>query len=143
MRKSTEKRTTVFKTALAGAAMLLAMAGPTWAAVAEHANIVLKNYAGVPITDLTGEVQLQNSLSVQQTCFGTAGCHGDATKTNNLKFTYNDIEQHNYHTQVANNEYKGFNYWNPDDRGPQSSLITGAGPKGKNWVQGQGHMGAW
>lgn len=142
MRKSTNKRNITQKVVLAGAALLLAMAGPAWAAIDAHNDIVLKNHAGALITDLTGETQLENSLSVKNTCF-TAGCHGDASKTNNLKFTYNDIEKHNYHTQMASNEHKGFNYWNPDDRGKQSALITGAGPKGKNWVQGQGHMGAW
>jgi hypothetical protein len=145
MRKSREKRPLARKAVLAGAALLLAMAGPAVAGV--HDNIVLKNHAGQLITDLDGvdasNNPVENAFSFKQTCFGATGCHGDATRSDNAKYSYDDIEKHSYHAQVAANEYKGFNYWNPDERGPQAALISGDGPKGKNWVQGQGHMGAW
>lgn len=109
------------------------------AAAGVHDNIVLKNHAGELVTDLTGTTQLNNAFSVKTTCFGAAGCHGDASATNNLKFTYDNIEKHSYHAQLAANAQMGWNPMNPDGNAWES----GPSPKGKNWVQGQGHMGAW
>ncbi len=123
------------KGALFGAGLLL-LAGPAFAATPAHDNIVLKNWAGVTITDLVGTTD--NAFSFKNTCFGTAGCHGTGT-TGTLQFTYDQIEKHSYHTQLAANDQYGFNPMNPDGNNWES----GPSPKGKNWVQGQGHMGAW
>lgn len=126
------------KGALLGAGLLLA-AGPALAAISDHSNIVLKNHAGQIITDLTGTTQLENAYSVKQTCFGTAGCHGDASRTDNAKYSYDDIEKHSYHAQVGANQLYGFNPANPDG----DAWETSASPQGKNWVQSAGHMGSW
>ncbi|PKN12082.1 MAG: cytochrome C [Deltaproteobacteria bacterium HGW-Deltaproteobacteria-4] len=126
------------KGALFGAGLLL-LAGPALAATPAHDNIVLKNWNNEVITDLAGTTD--NAFSFKNSCFGTAGCHGDAAAPadSKMKFTYNDIEKHSYHTQLAANDQYGFNPMNPDGNAWES----GPSPKGKNWVQGQGHMGAW
>lgn len=126
------------KAALLGSAILLMALASTsaFAYVQAHENIVLKGPDGNPITTASGD---NNAFSMKQTCFGTSGCHGDAEATNVLAYDYNDIERHSYHAQLAANDQYGWNASNPDG----DKWEKGPGPKGKNWVQGQGHAGAW
>jgi hypothetical protein len=124
----------VLGTALLSAGLLLiSLVGGALAAVPEHADIILKDAAGALITDLSGE---NNAYSVKTTCF-TGSCHGSGSGV--MAYGYNDIERHSYHAQLAANDQYGWAAWNPDG----DAWESGPAPKGKNWVQGQGHVGAW
>jgi hypothetical protein len=119
--------------ALAISALLLALSAGS-ALAAAHDNIVLRLPDGSPVTDLNG---LNNAFSMKATC-GAAQCH-DGSGTGVMAIDVNEIEKHSYHAQLSANEHEGFNSFNPDG----TAWEAGAGPKGKNWVQGQGHLGAW
>jgi hypothetical protein len=121
---------------LSTAALLFGTAGSAFAVYNQaHENIVLKNAAGTAITEMNAA---GNAFSMKQTCFGTAGCHGNGT--GKLAYTYDQIERHSYHAQLGANEIRGFNPYNPDST---DAFRTGAGPQGKNWVQSPGHVGSW
>jgi hypothetical protein len=88
------------------------------------------DHTGIPLRDANGDLilaseTLDNAYSTKETC---GACHD-----------YDAIEQHSYHTQLAANEHYGYNPMNPDG----DVWESGAGPMGKSWVQGQGHVGAW
>ncbi|PLX84872.1 MAG: cytochrome C [Desulfuromonas sp.] len=89
----------------------------------DHNAVTLKDASGAEISLDADDVG--NAYSVQATC---GGCHD-----------YDAYEQHSYHSQLAANEHYGFNPMNPDG----DVWESGPGPKGKAWVQGQGHVGAW
>jgi len=135
------------------AALLVGLAGGTALAYNQsHENIVLKGADGQNITSLTEGL---NAYSVKSTCFGTVGCHGDASSSTTLQFTYDDIESHSYHAQNGTNEFKGYNPYNPDAMVPTfdadgvqngeipDAFRRGVSSKGKNWVQSPGHVGNW
>ncbi|QWV96414.1 cytochrome C [Geomonas nitrogeniifigens] len=142
MRQPTKKA--VKATVVSTAALMSLAAGSALGYNASHENIVLKNPAG----DL---VQLDASgkgpaYSVKTTCFGTVGCHGDATAVGNATYSYDEIERHSYHAMNGTNELRGFNNWNPDGITPDGNADAfrrGVSPQGKNWVQGPGHLGNW
>ncbi|AAR36618.1 cytochrome C [Geobacter sulfurreducens] len=123
---------------ISGAALIVGLASGSATAAynAAHKDIVLKNAAGSAIkaTDTV------NAFSIKNTCFGTAGCHGDTNAGGTLRFSYDDIERHSYHAQLGANEIRGWNPWNPDSA---DAFRKGAGPVGKNWVQSPGHVGSW
>ena len=87
----------------------------------DHSAVPLLKADGTSV-DLTSD---DNAYSSKKTC---GACHD-----------YDSIEQHSYHTQLASNEHYGWNPMNPDG----DKWEAGAGPAGKAWVQGQGHVGAW
>jgi hypothetical protein len=87
----------------------------------DHSAVPLLKADGTSV-DLTSD---DNAYSSKETC---GACHD-----------YDSIEQHSYHTQLASNEYYGWDPMNPDG----DVWEAGAGPQGKSWVQGQGHVGAW
>ena len=119
---------------LVASALAVGMAGAAVAAYnPAHEKIMLKDPAGA---NITGDA----AYSIKTTCFGTAGCHGDAAATGNAVYTYDQIERHSYHAQLGANEFRGFNPANPDST---DAWRAGAGPKGKNWVQSPGHLGSW
>ncbi|PLX86524.1 MAG: cytochrome C [Desulfuromonas sp.] len=121
---------------LASAALLLILsAGAAMSAPAEHDDIVLRDRAGTPITDLTGAAP--NAFSMRMTC-GTTDCH-DGSGEGAMAVSFDEIERHSYHAQVAANAHEGWASYNPDG----TTWESGPAAKGKNWVQGQGHMGAW
>jgi hypothetical protein len=98
------------------------LVGSAFASQVAHRDIILRGPDGLPITSVdTGD----NAYSSKKTC---GACHD-----------YDSIEQHSYHTQLAANEHYGWNPMNPDG----DKWEAGAGPAGKAWVQGQGHVGAW
>jgi hypothetical protein len=137
---------------LSTAALVLGLAGSAFAVNTAHNSIVLKDYKGNAIKELTGP---NNAFSMKKTCFGATGCHGGTNATGKAVYTYDDIEKHSYHAQIGANEQKGFNPWNPDATVPEfvNGVATGkqvadawrrgAGPIGKNWVQSPGHVGSW
>ncbi|WP_246014712.1 cytochrome C [Geomonas oryzae] len=138
MKQPTKK--TVLLTAASCATLIGVGAGIATAAVSAHKAIPLKDPAGLAITkNADGSAK---AFSIKTTCFGTAGCHGDAAAGTSsvLKYTYNDIEKHSYHAQLGANEIRGFNPFNIDST---DAFRTGAGPQGKNWVQSPGHVGSW
>ena len=120
---------------LAASALAVGVAGAAFAATSDHTKILLKDPAGNQL--VSGST---TAFSIKTTCFGTAGCHGDAGAVGNAKYTYDQIESHNYHTSLGANEFRGFNPGNPDST---DAWRQGAGPKGKNWVQSPGHLGSW
>lgn len=137
--KQPTKRTAML-TAASCAALIGVGAGMAMASVPAHKAIPLKDPSGAPIAKNTdGSAK---AYSIKTTCFGTAGCHGDAAAGTSsvLKYTYDDIEKHSYHAQLGANEIRGFNPFNIDSSDP---FRTGAGPQGKNWVQSPGHVGSW
>jgi hypothetical protein len=104
------------------------LVGNAFADLSVHGNIILRGPDGAPITSADGVVDgvtVANAYSAKATC---GACHD-----------YDAIEQHSYHTQLASNEHYGWDPMNPDG----DDWEKGAGPKGKAWVQGQGHVGAW
>ena len=117
------------------AAMVLLMGGTAqafYSPPAEHENIILKDADGVNITSMDSG---DNAFSMKETC-GT--CHGDKATYPQL-LSYDEIERHSYHAQLAANDHYGYNPMNPDG----DKWESGPSPKGKAWVQGQGHLGAW
>lgn len=137
--KQPTKRTALL-TAASCATLIGVGAGMACAAVSAHKEIPLKDPAGAPIVkNADGSA---TAFSIKTTCFGTAGCHGDgaAGASDVLKYTYDDIEKHNYHAQIGGSELKGYNPFNIDSTDPWR---TGASAKGKAWVQSPGHVGAW
>ena len=108
-----------------------------FAAPANHSAILLRDAGGAAIVkDADGSAK---AFSVKTTCF-TSGCHGDSAAGGKAVYTYNDIEQHNYHAQIGANEIRGYNPFNVDST---DKWRTGAGPQAKNWVQSPGHVGSW
>lgn len=143
MKHSTRKKA-LKAAAVSTAAIVSLAAGSALAYNAAHENIVLKDPAGAKVTlDASGKGA---AYSVKTTCFGTAGCHGDAAAAGNNSFTYDQIEKHSYHAMNGTNELRGFNNWNPDGITPDGAadpFRRGVSPQGKNWVQGPGHLGNW
>jgi len=120
---------------LAGAALLTGMA--TAAVAVTHPDLPLLDAGGGAITAAGGK-----AFSMKKTC-GTTDCHDGnkaAPSTGRTLLSYDQVERHSYHAQLASNEQRGWNNWNPDSADP---LRNGAQPIGKNWVQGPGHVGAW
>jgi len=109
-------------TLLSMVALLVGVSFGSVAIAYDHDAVPLKDAAGNNITDLNA---VGNAYSIVETC---GGCHD-----------YAAYEQHSYHSQVAANEHYGWNPMNPDG----DKWESGPGPKGKAWVQGQGHLGAW
>ena len=135
------KKKAGFGTALLSTAALMVamMGGNALASVAAHENIILRGPDGAAITVLDGTTEsalldstTANAFSMKATC---GECHNG---TNGL-LSYDEIERHSYHAQLAANDQYGWNPWNPDG----NKWESGPSPKGKNWVQGQGHTGAW
>jgi hypothetical protein len=134
-------------TRVAAVSAMAALLGAAGAYAAKHEKIMLKDPAGNQL--MNGST---TAFSIKTTCFGTVGCHGNGTTEQvsglnggdptapNVAYTYDQIESHNYHTQLGMNEFRGFNPTNPDST---DAWRKGAGPKGKNWVQSPGHMGSW
>ncbi|MBI1920795.1 MAG: cytochrome C [Geobacter sp.] len=120
---------------LAGAALLTGLA--TAALAVTHPDIPLLDAGGNSISAAGGTA----AFSMKKTC-GTSSCHDGSTpaSTGRTLLSYDQIERHSYHAQLASNEQRGWNNWNPDSADP---LRNGAQPIGKNWVQGPGHVGAW
>ncbi|NDY41420.1 cytochrome C [Dissulfurirhabdus thermomarina] len=120
----------------AGMALALGLAfsmpppGAAMAAVPEHAHIVLRDHLGNPISP---SAATDNAFSVKGTC----GCCHDGT---NGLLSYDELERHSYHAQLAANEIRGWNAWNPDS---PDKFRSGPAAKGKNWVQSPGHVGKW
>lgn len=121
---------------LAGAALLTGLASVALA-VTHPDNIVLRDANNLPIS-ASGTA----AFSMKNTCGGTTGCHDGNTmaSTGRKLLSYDQVERHSYHAQLAANEQRGWNNWNPDSTDP---LRNGVQPIGKNWVQGPGHVGAW
>lgn len=155
-----QSRRKVVKAAAVSSAVLVGLAaGSAIAATTDHTNIILKDWQGQEILRQDAVDGALPAYSSKQTCFGTNGgvaCHGNAAAAGTAKFTYDDIERHNYHTQLGANEFRGFNPANPDAfnaydvdaNGKPTSTAgdkwrTGPGPQGKNWVQSPGHFGSW
>lgn len=109
-------------TMLSMVSLLVGVAFGSVAIAYEHNAVPLKDASGQYISELSAT---GNAFSIVETC---GGCH-----------EYDMIEQHSYHSQVAANEHYGWNPMNPDG----DTWESGPGPKGKAWVQGQGHLGAW
>jgi hypothetical protein len=142
--KQFSKKKAVTVAAVSSALLIGLAAGSALAYNAAHDNIVLKDPAGGLVT-LDG-ANKGLAYSVKNTCFATAGCHGDANAVGNATFTYDQIERHSYHAMNGSNELRGFNNWNPDGVLPDGSadpFRRGVSPQGKNWVQGPGHVGNW
>jgi len=102
---------------------------------APHDQIVLRDKSQSPITATTAN----NAFSMQGTC---GYCH-NGTNTNaagQRMLSYNEIERHNYHASLGQNELRGFNPFNPDSA---DAFRTGAAAPGKSWVQSPGHVGSW
>lgn len=119
---------------LAGAALLTGLVSAALA-VTHPDNIVLRDASNNEI--LLGGTA---AFSMKNTC-GT--CHNGSTpapSTGRPLLSYDQIERHSYHAQLASNEQRGWNTWNPDSTDP---FRSGASTQGKNWVQGPGHVGAW
>lgn len=129
---------------LPAAALLIGLAGGTaLAATAAHEEIVLKDPSGNIITSVDSGA---NAYSAKTTCFGTVGCHGDATASGTLAIGYDQMERHSYHAMNGSNEFRGFNAWNPDSvlpDGKDDVLRRSVSTQGKNWVQSPGHVGNW
>jgi hypothetical protein len=122
---------------LSTTALVFGVAGSAFAAYnAAHENIVLKNAMGTAVK----ATDTANAYSIKNTCFGTAGCHGDINAGGKMRYGYDDIERHSYHAQLGANEIRGWNPANPDS---SDAFRSGAGPQGKNWVQSPGHVGSW
>ncbi len=123
-----------FRLGLVSGAVLL-MAGTAAAYNPAHDNILLRDAGNTLIApDST------KAFSMKNTC---GACHNGSTiapSTGRALLSYDQIERHSYHAQLASNEQRGWNNWNPDSKDP---VVSGAGPQGKNWVQGPGHVGAW
>lgn len=118
---------------ISGAVFLLA--GAAAAYNPDHDNILLRDAGNNLIAP--GSTQ---AFSMKNTC---GACHNGsktAPSTGRTLLSYDQIERHSYHAQLAANEQRGWNNWNPDSKDPQ---VSGVGPQGKNWVQGPGHVGAW
>jgi hypothetical protein len=137
MMKLTTRRRAIIS-AVSCAALLGAAAATALASPANHTAIVLKDPAGTAIKK-TADGSAK-AFSMKNTCFGTAGCHGDSNAGGKAVYSYDDIEKHSYHAQLGANEIRGFNPFNIDDA---DKWRTGAGPQGKNWVQSPGHVGSW
>ncbi len=138
MKERTTKRLSLGAAVVASASLLLLLsAGTALAVPAAHSNIVLKGPDGLNITDLAAGA---NAFSMRMTC-GTATCHDGATlgSDGNPMLSYDELERHNAHAQLAANDHEGWNPANPDG----TSWQSGPSPMGKNWVSGQGHIGAW
>ena len=121
---------------LSGAALLLA--GTALAYNPAHDNILLRD-AG-PAGGALIAPGSTRAFSMKNTC---GACHNGSTiapATGKALLSYDQIERPSYHAQLAANEQRGWNNWNPDSSDP---VVNGAGPQGKNWVQGPGHVGAW
>lgn len=119
---------------LAGAALLTGLVSAALA-VTHPDNIVLRDANNVEIP-----VGGSAAFSMKNTC---GACHNGSTtapSTGRTLLSYDQVERHSYHAQLASNEQRGWNNWNPDSSDP---LRSGAQPIGKNWVQGPGHVGAW
>ena len=118
---------------------VLLSAGAVLAYNPAHENIYLRDPDGALITGSTSN----NAFSMKTTCGachnGSTGVFNDYAVTKAL-LSYDQIERHSFHAQLAANEQRGWNNWNPDN---PDSIVNGDGPKGKNWVQGPGHVGAW
>lgn len=142
--KQSKKQRAVKATVVSTAAIVSLAAGTALAYNTAHDNIVLKDPAGLNVqVDAAGKGK---AYSVKTTCFGTVGCHGDATAPGNNSFSYDQIERHSYHALNGSNELRGFNPWNPDGVNPDGSVDPfrrGVSPQGKSWVQGPGHVGNW
>jgi hypothetical protein len=122
-------------TAASCAALLGVGTGMALAAPSDHSAILLKGAGGAAIAkNADGSAP---AFSIKTTCF-TSGCHGSAG--GNASYSYDQIEQHNYHAQIGANEIRGFNPFNIDST---DKWRTGAGPQAKNWVQSPGHVGSW
>lgn len=155
-----QSRRKVVKAAAISSAVLVGLAaGSAIAATSDHTSIVLKDWQGNEIARPAAGAAAA-AYSSKQTCFGTnngLACHGNAAAAGTAKYSYDDIERHNYHTQLGSNEFRGFNPATPDaynayDKDPVTGKDnptagdkwrTGPGPQGKNWVQSPGHMGSW
>lgn len=134
MKRSTNSSTGRFRLGLISAAALL-LAGTAMGANPAHDNIVLRDAGSNPV--VPGSTR---AFSMKNTC---GACHNGSTiapSTGRALLSYDQIERHSYHAQLAANEQRGWNSWNPDSTDP---IVNGAGPQGKNWVQGPGHVGAW
>ncbi len=125
-------RKTVFKEALPlSIGLIFLMVSLAMAAMPpEHANIVLRGPDGTPLTDGS-----TTAFSMKETC---GACHGSGTGI--MAYSYDDIEKHSFHAQLAANQIKGWNPWNPDS---PDKFKKGPAAKGKNWVQSPGHVGKW
>lgn len=137
--KRLSKGRAVLSAVSCGAALVGLAAGGALAAPANHSAIVLKDATGAAITKSVVDGSAK-AYSLKNTCFGTTGCHGDAGAGGKTKYTYDDIERHNYHAQLGANQIAGYNPFNIDST---DKWRTGAGPQGKNWVQSPGHVGSW
>ena len=100
------------------------LAGTLQAAVPQHANITLKDAAGVDIP--ASGAGSDAAYSSKQTC---GACHD-----------YDKIERHSTHAQLGANGIDGWSPWNPDSKNPD---ITGCNYFGKEWTQSYGHTGKW
>ena len=121
---------------ISGAVLLIA--GTALASNPAHDNILLRD-AG-PAGGALIAPGSTRAFSMKNTC---GACHNGSTiapATGKALLSYDQIERHSYHAQLAANEQRGWNNWNPDSSDP---VVNGAGPQGKNWVQGPGHVGAW
>ena len=122
MRKKSFKTNKRWVALLAATALVFGLAG----FAAAHPEIPLRDVDGAVITPPANEGDLQPAYSAKATC---GFCHD-----------YDQVEQHSYHTQLAANQFFGWNIWNPDS---PNAYKNGAAPKGKNWVQSPGHFGKW
>ncbi|GFO64762.1 cytochrome C [Geomonas paludis] len=122
---------------VAAVAVIGVAAGSAFAAT--HDNIVLRDRNKVAIKS----TDTKNAFSMQGTC---GYCHNgtatnDAGQANGKTLlSYNEIERHNYHASLGQNEFRGFNPYNPDST---DAWRVGAAAPGKSWVQSPGHVGSW
>lgn len=120
MRKKSSKTNRRWAALLAATTLVFGLAG----FAAAHPSVRLYNADGLPISELQG-----TGNDAYSTTVSCGRCH-----------TYENIEKHSYHIQLAANQFLGWNIWNPDS---SSSYKKGPAPKGKNWVQSPGHFGKW
>ncbi|TSK05093.1 MAG: cytochrome C [Geobacter sp.] len=128
MSKRLQKKAPLFAALAVGMA-----AGSVFAA--SHDDIVLRdrNQVAIKSTDTN------NAFSMQGTC---GYCHNGSNtdRTGKRMLSYSEIERHNYHASLGQNELRGFNPYNIDST---DAFRTGAAAPGKSWVQSPGHVGSW
>lgn len=130
---TTFKKLQILISALVVFLLLVLLTGSAFAA---HPSFELLDRWGQHITSADGlhpvdGSPVENAFSFRTSC---GACHNGITQP-----AYEDIEVHSYHAQLAANDQYGFNPMNPDG----DAWESGPSPKGKNWVQAQGHVGAW
>ncbi|GAW65449.1 cytochrome C [Geoanaerobacter pelophilus] len=112
----------------------LALGGACGSALAaQHDSIVLRDRDGAALT----ADKHNNAFSMQGTC---GACHNGSTVNNKKLLSYAEIERHNYHASLGQNELRGFNPFNADST---DAWRRGAAAPGKSWVQSPGHVGSW